>query len=25
MPEFLVTPVVDGNYAYLRWVAESTA
>jgi periplasmic divalent cation tolerance protein len=24
MPEFLVTPVVDGNDAYLRWVAEST-
>jgi periplasmic divalent cation tolerance protein len=25
MPEFLVTPIVDGNDAYLRWVAESTA
>ena len=25
MPEFLVTPVVDGNDAYLRWVAESTS
>jgi periplasmic divalent cation tolerance protein len=24
MPEFLVTPIVDGNDAYLRWVAEST-
>ena len=24
MPEFLVTAVVDGNDAYLRWVAEST-
>ena len=24
MPEFLVTPVVDGNDAYLQWVAEST-
>jgi periplasmic divalent cation tolerance protein len=25
MPEFLVTPVIDGNDAYLQWVAESTA
>jgi periplasmic divalent cation tolerance protein len=25
MPEFLVTPIVDGNDAYLRWVGESTA
>lgn len=25
VPEFLVLPVVDGNDAYLRWVAESTA
>ena len=25
VPEFLVVPVVDGNDAYLRWVAESTA
>lgn len=25
MPEFLVLPIVDGNEAYLRWVAESTA
>lgn len=25
MPEFLVLPVVDGNDAYLRWVAESTS
>jgi periplasmic divalent cation tolerance protein len=24
MPEFLVTPVVDGNDAYLAWLAEST-
>jgi periplasmic divalent cation tolerance protein len=24
MPEFLVMPIVDGNDAYLRWVAEST-
>ncbi len=24
MPEFLVTPIVDGNDAYLRWVGEST-
>jgi len=23
VPEFLVLPVVDGNEAYLRWVAES--
>ena len=25
MPEFLVLPIVDGNEAYLQWVAESTA
>ena len=25
VPEFLVLPVVDGNDAYLRWVAESTS
>jgi periplasmic divalent cation tolerance protein len=25
VPEFLVLPIVDGNEAYLRWVAESTA
>ena len=25
VPEFLVLPIVDGNDAYLRWVAESTA
>jgi periplasmic divalent cation tolerance protein len=25
MPEFLVIPIVDGNDAYLRWVAESTS
>jgi periplasmic divalent cation tolerance protein len=24
VPEFLVLPIVDGNDAYLRWVAEST-
>ena len=24
VPEFLVLPVVDGNDAYLRWVADST-
>ena len=25
MPEFLVIPIIDGNDAYLRWVAESTS
>ena len=25
VPEFLVLPVVDGNDAYLRWVAECTS
>ncbi len=25
MPEFLVMPIIDGNDAYLRWVAESTS
>ena len=25
VPEFIVLPVVDGNDAYLRWVADSTA
>jgi periplasmic divalent cation tolerance protein len=25
VPEFLVLPIVDGNDAYLRWVAEATA
>ena len=25
VPEFLVLPIVDGNDAYLRWVADSTA
>jgi periplasmic divalent cation tolerance protein len=25
MPEFLVLPIVDGNEAYLQWVAESTS
>ena len=24
VPEFLVLPIVDGNDAYLKWVAEST-
>lgn len=24
VPEFVVVPIVDGNDAYLRWVAEST-
>ena len=24
VPEFLVLPIVDGNDAYLRWVADST-
>ena len=24
VPEFVVLPIVDGNDAYLRWVAEST-
>ncbi len=24
VPEFLVLPIVDGNEAYLRWIAEST-
>lgn len=24
IPEFLVLPIVDGNDAYLRWVADST-
>jgi len=24
VPEFMVLPIVDGNDAYLRWVAEST-
>jgi periplasmic divalent cation tolerance protein len=25
VPEFVVLPIVDGNDAYLRWVADSTA
>src|SRR4026209_2582941 len=25
VPEFIVLPIVDGNDAYLRWVAEATA
>lgn len=24
VPEFVVVPIVDGNEAYLRWIAEST-
>jgi len=24
VPEFVVIPIVDGNDAYLRWIAEST-
>ena len=24
VPEFIVVPIVDGNDAYLRWIAEST-
>ena len=25
VPEFLVLPIVDGNDAYLKWMAESTS
>ena len=25
VPEFLVLPIVDGNNAYLRWIAEATS
>lgn len=25
VPEFVVVPVVDGNDAYLRWIADATA
>lgn len=25
VPEFLVLPIVDGNAAYLKWIAESTS
>ncbi len=25
VPEFVVLPVVDGNDAYLRWIAEATS
>jgi periplasmic divalent cation tolerance protein len=25
VPEFLVLPIVDGNDAYLRWIADSTS
>ena len=24
VPEFVVLPIIDGNDAYLRWIAEST-
>src|SRR3954453_9692839 len=24
VPEFIVVPIVDGNQAYLQWIAEST-
>ena len=24
VPEFVVVPIIDGNDAYLRWIAEST-
>ena len=24
VPEFIVLPIVDGNDAYLRWIADST-
>jgi len=25
VPEFVVLPIIDGNDAYLRWVADATA
>jgi periplasmic divalent cation tolerance protein len=25
VPEFIVLPIVDGNAAYLKWVADSTS
>jgi periplasmic divalent cation tolerance protein len=25
VPEFVVLPIVDGNQAYLQWIADSTA
>jgi periplasmic divalent cation tolerance protein len=25
VPEFIVLPIVDGNDAYLRWIADSTS
>jgi periplasmic divalent cation tolerance protein len=25
VPEFVVLPIIDGNDAYLRWLAESTS
>jgi periplasmic divalent cation tolerance protein len=25
VPEFIVLPIVDGNAAYLKWIAESTS
>ena len=24
VPEFVVLPIVDGNHAYLQWIADST-
>jgi periplasmic divalent cation tolerance protein len=24
VPEFVVLPIIDGNDAYLRWIADST-
>ena len=24
VPEFLVVPIIDGNAAYLKWIADST-
>jgi periplasmic divalent cation tolerance protein len=25
VPEFIVLPIIDGNDAYLRWIADSTS
>ena len=25
VPEFVVLPIIDGNQAYLKWIAEGTA
>ena len=25
VPEFIVLPIIDGNDAYLKWIADSTA